>query len=79
MGITVPIPEEAKKALGRVDEMHSNLSAIRQLLETLVQQNAVLVEAFAALMDYEPDKTQAPGKVIRLRRVGEPHAAFEQP
>lgn len=75
MGMNIPMPQEAKDALARVGEMHDNLSAIRELLQTLVDQNALLISAF--IDDEEPEPQ--PAKVLRLRRVGEPHAAFTDP
>ncbi|AZS12596.1 hypothetical protein HWB99_gp060 [Mycobacterium phage DrLupo] len=58
------IPKDAQKAIDAVPEIVSELKAVRRLLERLLD---------------EDDTTQAPGKGLRLRRVGEPHAAFEQP
>jgi hypothetical protein len=37
MGLTIPMPPEAKAALGRVDKLAEDITAIRALLERLVE------------------------------------------
>lgn len=37
MGLTIPMPPEAKAALGKVDKLADDITAIRSLLERLVE------------------------------------------
>ena len=37
MAITIPMPPEAKSALGKVDRLAEDITAIRRLLERLVE------------------------------------------